>query len=84
MYGVKKVPYTGTFELRDNGTYGFFLPPNQIVEVCAEVTDGLIGLIKAAENEEVLLRSSAHLNVSSLIKIFLASISVILFSKCMK
>ncbi|TMW47119.1 hypothetical protein DOY81_007801 [Sarcophaga bullata] len=81
VYGVKNVPYTGTFELRDNGTYGFFLPANQIVEVCAEVTDGLIGLIKTAEKEEILMRNSARLNVGSWVNIFLASIIAILFSR---
>ncbi|XP_075150951.1 zinc carboxypeptidase-like [Haematobia irritans] len=56
VYGVKKVPYTGTIELRDNGEYGFFLPPSQIQEVCDEVTEGLLGLIQAAEKEGLFKR----------------------------
>ena len=81
VYGVKNVPFTGTFELRDSGTYGFFLPANQIVEVCAEVTDGLVGLIKAAEKEEILMRNSAHLTFGSLLNIFLGLVIVMLFSR---
>lgn len=54
IYGVKNVPFAATIELRDNGRYGFLLPADQIVEVCTELTDGMIGLIKAAEMERVL------------------------------
>lgn len=56
VYGVKNVPYTCGIELRDNGEYGFFLPPNQIEEVCEEITDGMIGLVQAAENEDLFGR----------------------------
>ncbi|KAM7351090.1 zinc carboxypeptidase-like [Cochliomyia hominivorax] len=48
-YGVKNIPFTATIELRDRGHYGFFLPPSQIVEVCEEITDGLIGMVAKAE-----------------------------------
>ena len=47
-YGVMNVPFAATIELRDRGTYGFFLPASQIKDVCAEVTDGLIALVKQA------------------------------------
>ncbi|XP_005183491.3 zinc carboxypeptidase [Musca domestica] len=51
-YGVKKVPFTATIELRDDGSkYGFFLPVSQIVEVCAEVTDGIVEMLKQARIE---------------------------------
>ncbi|TMW42523.1 hypothetical protein DOY81_012396, partial [Sarcophaga bullata] len=50
-YGVKNIPYTTTVELRDDGKYGFFLPPSQIKEVCAEFTDGLIALVAQAKEE---------------------------------
>ncbi|XP_011292502.1 zinc carboxypeptidase-like [Musca domestica] len=51
-YGVKKIPFTATIELRDDGSkYGFFLPASQIVEVCAEVTDGIIEMVKQARKE---------------------------------
>ncbi|XP_060658299.1 zinc carboxypeptidase [Drosophila nasuta] len=49
-YGVKNIPFTCTVELRDKGTFGFFLPSNQITEVGVEVTEGLKSLVvKAAE-----------------------------------
>ncbi|KAH8394680.1 hypothetical protein KR222_001663 [Zaprionus bogoriensis] len=49
-YGVKNIPFTCTVELRDKGTYGFFLPSNQITDVGVEVTEGLKSLVvKAAE-----------------------------------
>ncbi|XP_061401842.1 zinc carboxypeptidase-like [Musca vetustissima] len=51
-YGVKKIPFTATIELRDDGSkYGFFLPASQILEVCAEVTDGLVELVRKAREE---------------------------------
>lgn len=50
-YGVKNIPFTATIELRDRGQYGFFLPASQIVEVCAEVTDGLKAMVKKATSE---------------------------------
>ncbi|XP_061388495.1 zinc carboxypeptidase-like, partial [Musca vetustissima] len=67
-YGVKKIPYTGTIELRDYGEYGFFLPPNQIKEVCEEVTDGLIAMVAAAEKEE-LFRNSGPKNIVSIVNV---------------
>lgn len=48
-YGVKKIPFTATMELRDNGKDGFFLPPTQILEVCHEVTVGLKAMVKKAQ-----------------------------------
>ncbi|XP_075150088.1 zinc carboxypeptidase-like [Haematobia irritans] len=60
VYAMKNVTYCGSIEMRDYGEYGFFLPPNQIVEVCAEVTDGLMGMVKAAEKENIFERNSAH------------------------
>ncbi|XP_022220295.2 zinc carboxypeptidase [Drosophila obscura] len=52
-YGVKNIPFTCTVELRDKGTYGFFLPSNQITEVGVEVTAGLIGLVNKAAEEGI-------------------------------
>lgn len=75
-YGVKKIPYTGTLELRDYGEYGFFLPPNQIHEVCEEVTDGLIGLVKAAEVEDLFGRNSGNMSIASIFNILVISIIV--------
>ncbi|XP_073821462.1 zinc carboxypeptidase-like [Musca autumnalis] len=69
-YGVKKIPYTGTIELRDYGEYGFFLPPNQIKEVCEEVTDGIIAMVAAAEKEE-LFRNSGPKNITSIVNVMM-------------
>ncbi|EDV36348.1 uncharacterized protein Dana_GF12918 [Drosophila ananassae] len=52
-YGVKNVPFTCTVELRDKGTYGFFLPSNQITEVGTEVTAGLKALVNKAAEEGI-------------------------------
>ncbi|EDW47628.1 GM21424 [Drosophila sechellia] len=52
-YGVKKIPFTCTVELRDKGTFGFFLPSNQITEVGLEVTAGLKSLVKKAAEEGI-------------------------------
>ncbi|XP_001361632.1 zinc carboxypeptidase [Drosophila pseudoobscura] len=52
-YGVKNIPFTCTVELRDKGTYGFFLPSNQITEVGVEVAAGLKGLVNKAAEEGI-------------------------------
>ncbi|XP_075149911.1 zinc carboxypeptidase-like [Haematobia irritans] len=53
-YGVKNIPFTATIELRDDGTkYGFFLPASQILEVCAEVTDGIMAMVDQAKSEKI-------------------------------
>ncbi|XP_075152249.1 zinc carboxypeptidase-like [Haematobia irritans] len=75
-YGVKKIPYTGTIELRDYGEYGFFLPASQIKEVCAEVTDGIIGMLQVAEKEDLFERNSAGINLMSSLNLLLASLFV--------
>jgi len=53
FYDVEKVPLAFTFELRDtnDGSYGFVLPPDQIIPNCEEFMDGLKALIA----ESVLL-----------------------------
>lgn len=40
-------------ELRDKGTFGFFLPSNQITEVGLEVTAGLKALVNKAAEEGI-------------------------------
>ncbi|XP_017027011.1 zinc carboxypeptidase [Drosophila kikkawai] len=52
-YGVKNIPFTCTVELRDKGTFGFFLPSNQITEVGIEVTAGLKALVNKAQEEGI-------------------------------
>ncbi|XP_013115075.2 zinc carboxypeptidase [Stomoxys calcitrans] len=51
-YGVRGIPFTATIELRDDGSkYGFFLPASQILEVCDEVTDGIVAMVRKARSE---------------------------------
>ncbi|KAH8402373.1 hypothetical protein KR009_011598 [Drosophila setifemur] len=52
-YGVKNIPFTCTVELRDKGTFGFFLPSNQITEVGTEVLAGLKALVNKAAEEGI-------------------------------
>ncbi|KAH8305192.1 hypothetical protein KR018_000540 [Drosophila ironensis] len=53
-YAVKgiKIPYT--IELRDTGELGFVLPPEDILPVAREVTDGFVGMIAAAREIDIL------------------------------
>ncbi|XP_013115076.2 zinc carboxypeptidase [Stomoxys calcitrans] len=51
-YGIRHIPFTATIELRDDGSkYGFFLPASQILEVCDEVTDGIVAMVDQAKAE---------------------------------
>uniref|UniRef100_H3A5M5 Carboxypeptidase O n=1 Tax=Latimeria chalumnae TaxID=7897 RepID=H3A5M5_LATCH len=40
------IEFSYTFELRDNGTYGFILPPEQIQPTCEETMAGVMTIIK--------------------------------------
>ncbi|XP_020801657.1 zinc carboxypeptidase [Drosophila serrata] len=53
-YAVKgiKIPYT--IELRDKGQLGFVLPPEDIIPVAREVTEGFVGMINAAREIDIL------------------------------
>ncbi|MDK2413314.1 M14 family zinc carboxypeptidase, partial [Aphanizomenon sp. 202] len=39
--GVAEVPYVYTIELRDQGYYGFLLPPEQILPTCEETWEAI-------------------------------------------
>ena len=41
-YEVLGVKYSYALELRDDGNYGFILPPEQIIPCGEEMTDGII------------------------------------------
>ena len=43
-----KIPIAYTYELRDQGKYGFLLPASQIIPTAQETIDSLIGLFKEA------------------------------------
>lgn len=38
--------YVITFELRDQGLYGFALPPSLILPTCLETMDGVLSILK--------------------------------------
>jgi len=48
MYAAHGIPISYTFEFRDRGTYGFVLPPEQIIPNCQETTDAIIAMVKAS------------------------------------
>ncbi|XP_075687369.1 carboxypeptidase O-like [Rhinoderma darwinii] len=39
------IPFSYTFELRDNGTFGFILPEDQIQPTCEEATAGILSIV---------------------------------------
>lgn len=45
--GVAKIPYVYTVELRDGGSYGFLLPPNQILQTGVETWEGVKAMMDA-------------------------------------
>ncbi|XP_041638304.1 carboxypeptidase O-like [Cheilinus undulatus] len=45
------IPYTYTFELRDDGTYGFKLPEDQIKPTCEEAYAGALHIITHAHDK---------------------------------
>ncbi|CAH2094778.1 unnamed protein product [Euphydryas editha] len=53
-----KVPLVYVYEFRDNGTYGFLLPPSQILPNSEEVMDSLLELIHQAKRLGYLNSSS--------------------------
>jgi len=44
--GIHDIPISFTIELRDQGNYGFILPPEQIIPNCLEQFDGLKAIIR--------------------------------------
>ena len=45
------IPFSFTFELRDNGTYGFELPEDQIQPTCEEAYSGALHIITYAHDK---------------------------------
>ena len=45
-YGVPKIEYVYTVELRDEGMYGFILPPEQIIPSGEEYWEGFKAMVK--------------------------------------
>lgn len=48
---LKGIPFAYTFELRDNGTFGFELPENQIQPTCEEAYSGALHIITYAHDQ---------------------------------
>ncbi|XP_075987269.1 zinc carboxypeptidase-like [Anticarsia gemmatalis] len=60
---VKKtfqVPYVITFELRDTGSYGFALPPKEILPTCRETMDGVMEVLRSSGSVRNVLFSNSH------------------------
>ncbi|BFF98963.1 zinc carboxypeptidase [Drosophila madeirensis] len=53
-YAVKNITIPYTIELRDKGELGFVLPPEDIIPVAREVTEGFVGMIAAAREVDIL------------------------------
>lgn len=47
--GVHKKDISYTYELRDQGRYGFLLPPEQIIPTGEETLDSVVALFKEAK-----------------------------------
>lgn len=43
-----QVPVAFTYELRDQGKYGFLLPAQQIIPNCEEVVDSVVAMFQEA------------------------------------
>jgi len=52
--GVANIPYVYTIELRDTGTYGFLLPPEQIIPTAKETWAGIIAIANFIQFKENL------------------------------
>ncbi|XP_061641625.1 carboxypeptidase O [Phyllopteryx taeniolatus] len=48
---IQKIPFSYTFELRDDGHYGFQLPEDQIQPTCEEAYSGALHIITYAHNK---------------------------------
>lgn len=48
---MQGIPYAYTFELRDNGTFGFELPVDQIRPSCEEAYSGALHIITYAHDK---------------------------------
>jgi len=47
--GTYGKPIAYTYELRDQGRYGFLLPPEQILPTAEETLDSLVAMFKEAK-----------------------------------
>lgn len=50
--GVPGIKYSYTIELRDQGDYGFLLPPQQILQTCEETWEGVKVIARQVASEK--------------------------------
>ncbi|KAF7664153.1 hypothetical protein LDENG_00187290 [Lucifuga dentata] len=55
---LQGIPFSYTFELRDNGTYGFKLPEDQIQPACEEAYSGALHIITHVHDKSFSISSS--------------------------
>ncbi|XP_063831078.1 uncharacterized protein LOC135080360 [Ostrinia nubilalis] len=60
-----RVKYVFTFLLRDNGSYGYALPPDQIAPTCKETLTGLV---------EIMTASKMHIKIFILLLYFYSNV----------
>ncbi|XP_023173255.2 zinc carboxypeptidase [Drosophila hydei] len=53
-YAVKNIIIPYTIEMPDKGKLGFVLPPEDIIPVARELTEGFVGMIQAARQIDIL------------------------------
>ncbi|XP_055527853.1 uncharacterized protein LOC129720401 [Wyeomyia smithii] len=51
--GIYQTPIVFTYELRDTGTYGFVLPPEQIIPNSEETLDSIIVILEEGKNRGI-------------------------------
>lgn len=56
---MKGIPFSYTFELRDNGTFGFELPEDQIKPACEEAYEGALHIITYVHNKTFTTANAA-------------------------
>lgn len=62
---LKGIPFSYTFELRDNGTFGFELPEDQIKPACEEAYAGALHIITYVHDKTFKVATTAAPTVST-------------------
>uniref|UniRef100_A0A8C5LC61 Carboxypeptidase O n=1 Tax=Jaculus jaculus TaxID=51337 RepID=A0A8C5LC61_JACJA len=59
------IPFSYTFELRDNGTYGFILPESQIQPTCEETMEGVLSLLDEVHTKNWPVNSARRVSATT-------------------
>lgn len=70
---LKGIPFAYTFELRDNGTFAFELPENQIQPTCEEAYSGALHIITYVHDKTF---NSAIVTVAASLWVVLVAVAV--------